>query len=285
MQVFADIEKMQSYLEYLQEEGFEIGFAPTMGALHQGHMSLIDQIHSREMVSVCSIFVNPTQFNEKSDLDKYPRVLREDLTMLEQYGCDVVFIPEVDSVYPSGLDTAVYIDRDGLDRGMEGKFRPGHFDGMLQVVNRLLELVKPDAIFMGQKDYQQFALVQHMASKLHPTLSVVMCPIIREADGLAMSSRNRRLTPEWKTKALVISQTLNWARENLDNESISELQSEARQGIEAEGIRPEYLDIVDGTSLVPVKDASDHEIIVACVAAWAGEIRLIDNMILRSAET
>lgn len=280
MQVFADIEKMQSYLSYLQDEGFEIGFAPTMGALHQGHMSLIDQIHDREMVSVCSIFVNPTQFNQKADLDKYPRVLREDLTMLEQYGCDVVFIPEVDSIYPSGIDTKVYIDRDGLDSQMEGKFRPGHFDGMLQVVNRLIELVNPDAIFMGQKDYQQFALVQLMGAKLHPTLSVIMCPIIRETTGLAMSSRNRRLTPDWKSRALIISQTLNWAKEQVKNQDISEIQIEALSRIEAAGLKPEYFDIVDGTSLSPVVSATDHESIVACVAAWAGEIRLIDNMIL-----
>ncbi len=281
MQVFADIVKMQSHISSLKSEGKKIGFAPTMGALHLGHISLIQQIQDRNMVSVCSIFVNPTQFNQQSDLDKYPRVLREDLTLLEQHDCDIVFIPTVDAVYPQDLDTRVEIDREGLDMTMEGHFRPGHFDGMLQVVNRLINIVLPEAIFMGQKDYQQFALVQHMGHKLHPGLDVVMCPIIREGSGLAMSSRNRRLTEEWRERAPMLSQTLKEAKSRIEIDPVQEIQDRAFAKMRSAGFKPEYFEIADGVTLKTVEDAADHEIIVACLAAWAGEIRLIDNMILK----
>lgn len=281
MQVFADISKMQAHISGLKSHGKKIGFAPTMGALHQGHISLIHQIQDREMVSVCSIFVNPTQFNQKSDLDKYPRVLREDLTLLEEHDCDIVFIPRVEAIYPQDLDTTVEIDREGLDMTMEGHFRPGHFDGMLQVVNRLINIVLPNAIFMGQKDYQQFALVQHMGRKLHPDLDVVMCPIIREDSGLAMSSRNRRLTDEWREKSPLLSQILREAKSLIHTDSVQEIKDMAFAKMENSGFKPEYFEIADGVNLKTVEDAKSHEIIVACLAAWAGDIRLIDNMILK----
>jgi len=283
MQVFADIDKMQAYLDYLRGEGFGIGFAPTMGALHTGHISLIEQIHQADQVSVCSIFVNPTQFNQQADLDKYPRVLREDLTLLEQHDCDVVFIPEVDSIYPPGLDTRVIMDLAGLDKTMEGHFRPGHFDGMLQVVSRLLEVVKPDGIYMGQKDYQQYALVKHMASERHKNVDVVMCPIIREDSGLAMSSRNRRLTEKQRDTATVLYETLQWAQQQLrSKEEPQGIESAAMKRIADAGLLPEYFSIVEAGSLQEL-GAEDHDSpAVACLAAWMGEVRLIDTMVLTS---
>jgi pantoate--beta-alanine ligase len=252
-----------------------------MGALHQGHMSLVEQSAKENDITVVSIFVNPTQFNQKDDLDKYPRDLHKDSMLLKRHGCDYLFAPLDSQIYPPDLNTNVYIDIVHLTDLMEGPNRPGHFEGVVQVVKRLLDIVEPDRLYMGQKDYQQFTIIQYVLKGLEIDVKLRVIPIMREKDGLAMSSRNVRLTPEYRDKGTVIHETLQWAKSQITNSPISEIEQKAMEKIKNEGLKPEYFSIVDGHKLTPVSDISQHSIIVACTAAWAGEVRLIDNMILR----
>jgi pantoate--beta-alanine ligase len=288
MFVFKTIETLRDYLDHHEgREGHEeilkhrrsIGFTPTMGALHEGHLSLLHRSKQNCDISVVSIFVNPTQFNNPDDLAKYPRTIERDLDMLDDARCDVVFTPSVEEMYPHGMQQGNDIDLNGLDLPMEGVFRPGHFKGMAQVVKRLLDIVQPHVIFMGQKDFQQFAIVRQMIRTLHMPVDIVMCPTIREADGLAMSSRNVRLAPEIRGLASVIYQTLMYCAEQIDHIPISTLRMACMTKLDIPGFRPEYFEIVDGDTLQPADKQTAY--IVACCAVWAGEVRLIDNMILR----
>lgn len=258
----------------------KIGFTPTMGALHGGHMSLIELSNERTDITVCSIFVNPTQFNQKDDLVKYPRTLESDLALLEKYGCDIVFFPGVEDVYPPGLETKVDMDYKGIDQAMEGEFRPGHFAGVAEVVKRFLDLVRPSEIFMGQKDYQQVALIRLVVDTFDIPTEVIMCPTVRHEDGLAQSSRNLRLDPAIRKKSNVIFRTLSWAKEQVANRPIQEVVNVAMENMSIPHFRPEYFTIVDGTSLDILTDWNADSI-VACTACWAGDVRLIDNMVLK----
>jgi len=258
----------------------KIGFTPTMGALHNGHMSLIKRSVEENDLTACSIFVNPTQFNQKEDLVKYPRTLEADLQLLEENGCDIVFFPSVVEMYPEGLDTKVDMDYKGIDQAMEGEFRPGHFAGVAEVVKRLMDIVKADHIYMGQKDYQQVALIRLVTETFDLPTKVVMCDTVRHEDGLAQSSRNVRLTPENRQKANVIFRTLSWAKEQVGNRSLAEVQEVAMKNLAIPNFKPEYFTIVDGKTLETLTDWN-AESIVACTAVWAGEVRLIDNMVLR----
>ena len=232
--------------------------------------------------TVCSIFVNPTQFNDAEDLEKYPCTPSKDIIALEKVGCEVVFLPTVAQVYPPGLDTQLGIDIEGLDIPMEGSKRPGHFDGVIQVVNRLLNLVEPDFLYMGQKDYQQFLICKKMIAVLDKPVQIKPVPIKRAKDGLALSSRNVRLTAENRIKAPLIYQTLMTAKEKLAaGESVASIEKWAMQQLSIPGFRPEYFSIVDADTLSAVKKIANHKTIIACTAVWAGNIRLIDNMFLR----
>ena len=208
MLLFKEVEPLKKYLKKKQASGLSIGYAPTMGALHQGHASLIQKAKAENDICVCSIFVNPTQFNDPKDLQKYPRTEGTDIALLVGLGNDILFYPSVEAVYPKGLQIPTF-DFGQVDKVMEGKFRPGHFDGVVEVVYRLLDIVEPDKLYMGQKDFQQFTLIQHMLNQLNAKTKLVVCPIIREIDGLALSSRNVRLTPENRTKAPIISKILH----------------------------------------------------------------------------
>ncbi len=281
MYTFEHVATLQTCLQKLKSKGQIIGFCPTMGALHEGHMSLIAASQSACDSTVCSIFVNPTQFNDKEDLIKYPRPFEEDYRMLKSKACDILFAPTTDEVYPPGLDTSIKVDLGGMKSVMEGKFRPGHFDGMLEVVHRLLQIVKPDQLFMGQKDYQQQTLVRAMIRQLELPVTLVTCPIIREADGLAMSSRNRLLEPEFRAKAPLIYQCLSWIKAHMDSKSPREMQMECIERLETAGLKAEYLSFADGVDLREVHDISRHEEVVVCTAVWAGKVRLIDNIILK----
>ena len=188
MKRITSVNSLQRTLNTYRKQGLTIGFVPTMGALHAGHLSLIQQAAKKNDIVVCSIFVNPTQFNNASDLAKYPRTLKKDGQLLETAGCHLLFAPSVDEIYPPGLDTEVHFSFKGLDKMMEGRYRPGHFKGMAQVVKRLLDLVLPNDLYMGQKDFQQFTIVAHMIKTLKLPIRLVVCPIMREAHGLAMSS-------------------------------------------------------------------------------------------------
>ncbi len=279
MIIFKKIYDLQYWLATERLTGKTVGFVPTMGALHQGHLTLVEQAHQICTHAVVSIFVNPTQFNDPKDLEKYPRTPEKDIALLTDAGCDVLFIPEVSEVYPPGRDLTLYLDFGQLDHVMEGHFRPGHFDGMATVVKRLLDIVQPHQLFMGQKDFQQLSIVREMLHLLGSPIELVMCPTIRETDGLAMSSRNTRLTPEMRAVALVIYQTLREARTRFQTENAPQIQAWAVRQLADAGLRPEYFEIVDGITLRPVSLSDHKDLVVACVAAWAGNVRLIDNLI------
>ena len=261
-------------------KGKTIGFVPTMGALHQGHMSLIKLAVQENDITVCSVFVNPTQFNEKEDLDKYPRTLERDAEMLKDNGCQYLFAPGPKAVYPEGDDKSVDLDISALTQHMEGPNRPGHFEGVVQVVHRLLEIVEPDQLYMGQKDFQQFSIIAHMLKTLKMKTKLRVCPIIREADGLAMSSRNVRLKPSIRQRSTILYEALTYVKDNIHKKSPKILEKKALEMVSIKDFKPEYFKIVDGYTLEPIKDSQDHSYIVACTAVWAGEVRLIDNMIL-----
>lgn len=281
MKIYKTVRGLQRYLDKARKEGKSIGFVPTMGALHMGHMSLVKKSESENDLTVCSIFVNPTQFNDKDDLIKYPRTLEKDSALLKDHGCDVILSPSTNEVYPKGETETVDLDISSLTQYMEGPNRPGHFEGMIQVVQRLLEIVEPDKLYMGQKDFQQFSIVAHMLKTLKMKTKLRVCPIIREKDGLAMSSRNVRLKPEIRNRATILSETLEWIKENLKSESPLALEKTALKKLTLKDFRPEYFKIVDGHTLEPIKDAAQHKYVVACTAVWAGDVRLIDNMILK----
>jgi len=275
LKIFTTKNEIAQY--FTAKQGKIVGFVPTLGALHQGHISLIKQAQQNSTEVVCSIFVNPTQFNDPKDLEKYPRPIAADIALLEQSGCDVLFNPAVSEIYDD--NEKWHLDIGDLEHLLEGKFRPGHYQGVTQVVSKLFNIVKPDLAFFGQKDYQQFLIVSKMVDLLHMPVQLVMCPTQREADGLAMSSRNIHLTPYDREHALILSKTLNWVKTNFDAGNIPALKQQAESMISNEpGIELEYFEIVDGKTLYTA--VSDTQNIVALVAARAGKTRLIDNMLI-----
>lgn len=277
MKIFKTRESLGEHLNSLRSEGKTIGFVPTMGALHQGHLSLLALAQQQTDVSVCSIFVNPTQFNDPKDLEKYPRPIESDIEKLTLAGCDILFNPGVHDMYAGNEQW--HLDLGELEHLLEGKFRPGHYQGVTQVVYKLFDIVKPDLAFFGQKDYQQFMIIQRMVDLLHLPVKLVMCPILREPDGLAMSSRNIHLSPADRQHALVLSRTLFWLKENFDPQRTGTFQKECWDKISAEDdVKPEYFEIVDGSNLLPV--SAGAKTIVALVVAKVGNTRLIDNVVI-----
>ena len=283
MYLYKQTTDIQAHLQAERASYQTIGFVPTMGALHEGHISLINASLADNQLTVCSIFVNPTQFNQAEDLEKYPRMPALDIARLADAGCHIVFLPEVDGIYPPGLETRIDIDLNGLDHVMEGAHRPGHFAGVMQVVNRLLNIVKPHRLYMGQKDYQQFCVIRRMLDVQQSPVELVMVPTVREADGLAMSSRNMRLSPEQRAQAPTIYKILQDLRQAAlrKGAALDALTQEAFDGLQSAGFRPEYVSIAHGTSLQPLSSMPETGSVVACVAAWLGEIRLIDNLLIR----
>ncbi len=280
MQTFNREDTIKRRLDFLRAKGKTIGFVPTMGALHKGHLSLIELSKKLCDVTVCSIFVNPTQFNNKEDLEKYPRKTSVDKELLKELDVDILFLPDQKSVYPDDLDVEVDVDLEGLDKKWEGEFRPGHFKGVVEVVKRLLDIVEPDKLIMGQKDFQQFTIIKMMLKKLQMKTELEVAPIYREKDGLAMSSRNERLTQEFRKKSIVLHESLVFAKNNFEAKPIEEIEKLALQKIIDSGLKPEYFKIVDGKNLDALKDKKSDSVI-AIVAAYAGEIRLIDNIIIK----
>ncbi|GAA4325317.1 pantoate--beta-alanine ligase [Mucilaginibacter gynuensis] len=278
MKVFTTKTAIGQYIQQLRNQGKTIGFVPTMGALHQGHLSLIAQAQQHCDIVVCSIFVNPTQFNDPKDLEKYPRPIADDIAKLEQAGCDALFNPEVNEMYDGNEQW--HLDIGPLEHLLEGKYRPGHYQGVTQVVNKLFTIVQPDMAFFGQKDYQQIMVVNRMISLLKLPVKLIMCPIEREADGLAMSSRNIHLTADDRAHSLVLSKTLNAVKQNYSNDNITILKAEAEDLISNEpGVELDYFELADGESLLPANETTTS--VVALVAAKVGKTRLIDNMIIR----
>ncbi len=281
MLLFKEVRDLQAHLYGLRQAGNRIGFVPTMGALHQGHIALIERSLQESDVTVASIFVNPIQFNNPTDLEKYLRTPGIDMEMLINAGCHVLFMPEVDEVYPRDLNIHLELNFGYLTKPMEGTHRPGHFEGVAMVIKRLLDIVKPDSLFMGQKDFQQLSVIREMLSLLKMKINLVSCPTVREKDGLAMSSRNVRLTAEQRQLAPVIFKTLKETEQQILQKPSRQLEQEAMRKLTHPGMEPEYFNIVDGRTLIPVNNIVDHDFVVVCTAVRLGEVRLIDNLILK----
>ena len=269
--------ELQAEIQHIAD-GKAVGFVPTMGALHQGHISLVKQAVSETPVVVVSIFVNPTQFNDPNDLECYPRTLENDMKLLEPTGCSIVFAPNAKEVYPEPDKRKFNFGK--LEEVMEGKHRPGHFNGVAQVVSRLFDIVKPTKAYFGLKDFQQLAIVKNMVKQLQLPVEIVPCAIIREESGLAMSSRNELLTEEQRKNAAVISETLFKAKELKGQKSVQEIADWVTETINKNPfLDVEYFEIVDDEQLQPVNNWDEKSTKVGCVAVFCGKIRLIDNIV------
>lgn len=256
--------------------GIRIGFVPTMGALHQGHLSLVMRSKRENEVTVVSIFVNPTQFNDSRDLEKYPRTLDADINLLSQVGCDIVFAPTVDEMYPE-KDTRIF-HFGTLETVMEGRHRPGHFNGVAQIVSKLFDAVQPHIAYFGEKDFQQLAIIREMVKQLNYTITIAGCPIVRESSGLALSSRNVLLSAEEHKKAPIIYQILSESCIFVAQKQPHEVRNWVLNKFQNTGLDVEYFEIVDGYSLQPVSSWNESDYIVGCIAVFCGKIRLIDNI-------
>jgi pantoate--beta-alanine ligase len=277
MTIIKTISELQTSLKRERNENKSVGFVPTMGALHQGHIALVRQAVAENDISVVSIFVNPTQFNDKNDLLKYPRTLEADCELLQEAKIHFVFAPSVEEIYPEP-DTRLF-EFGELSTVMEGRFRPGHFNGVAQVVSRLFDIVKPDRAYFGEKDFQQLAIIKALVQQLKLNIEIIACPIVRESDGLAMSSRNTLLTPEQRNKASIISKALFDSKKRKNCLSVSQLREEVIAKInQIPDMKVEYFELVDKESLQSVTKWTSSEHIVGCIAAYAGKIRLIDNI-------
>ena len=277
MKIVNSIKDLKAYLAEAKQDNKKIGFVPTMGALHNGHLSLVQHCVKNNDVCVVSVFVNPTQFNDKHDLETYPRTLEADCALLESAGCDYVFAPSVEEMYPEP-DTRTF-DLGTVSEVMEGAKRPGHFNGVCQIVSKLFNAVQPDRAYFGEKDFQQLAIIREMVRQLKYNLEIVGCSIVREEDGLALSSRNKRLSAEERENALNISRTLFKSRNFAITHTVSETQKMVEDAIEAApGLRMEYFEIVDGNTLQKISNWEDTSYAVGCITVFCGEVRLIDNI-------
>jgi pantoate--beta-alanine ligase len=273
---FNTIKELKEEIQKLRETGAKIGFVPTMGALHNGHGSLVKKAKEENDVVICSIFVNPTQFNDKNDLAKYPRTIEEDKRLLIENNCDILFIPSVEEMYPAP-DSRIF-DFGNLDKVMEGEHRPGHFNGVAQVVSKFFEIIQPDKAYFGQKDFQQLAIIKALVKQLKFAVSIIPCPIVREKDGLAMSSRNRLLAPEERENAPYIYQTLLKAKELAKTKPVEHVKEFVKNEIDKNSLMQlEYFEIISSESLQSVQNDRQEER-TACIAVKMSNIRLIDNI-------
>lgn len=281
MKIVKQICELKNCISEARNAKKNIGLVPTMGALHAGHISLVERCVAENDLTVVSVFVNPTQFNDKSDLAAYPRTPEQDTAMLEKAGCDIVFMPEVEEMYPEP-DTRQF-SFGALEQVMEGPYRPGHFNGVAQIVSKLFYAVEPDRAYFGEKDFQQVAIIRDMVKQLQLPLQIVSCPIVREADGLAMSSRNQRLSAEERKKSVLISKILLESRTFAQSNNVAETKAFVEENIGKEDIfRLDYYEIVDGYTLQPISDWNQTEYAVGCIAVFCGPVRLIDNIIYKS---
>ena len=280
MKVINKTSDLQAIIEQLKNDGKSIGLVPTMGALHKGHLSLVKNSISNNDITVVSIFVNPTQFNNPNDLASYPRTVDKDLELLQTVGCDVVFAPEADDIYSkSETDSRFEFDFEGLDKVMEGKFRPGHFNGVVQIVSKLFDLVRPNRAYFGEKDFQQLAIIRLMTRRYNLPIEIVPCPIVREDSGLALSSRNSLLKDNEKQVAQHIYAVLNESRQFVPQTEVEELKQCAIAAIEQKPeLKVEYFDIVDGHTLKNIGKWDECDYVVGCITVFCGNVRLIDNI-------
>ena len=277
MRVIAKIDELKKAIAEYRDNGKSVGLVPTMGALHDGHISLVKRCLNENECCVVSIFVNPTQFNDKNDLKHYPRTPKEECDLLESVGCTIVFAPEIEEMYPEE-DTRIF-NLGSVAEVMEGKFRPGHFNGVAQIVSKLFYAVKPDKAYFGEKDFQQIAVIRAMEREINTGVEIIDVPIVRESDGLAMSSRNRRLTEEQRKNAPKIWETLSksytFAQDHTVEETINFVVDTLNTIPE---FKVEYYEIVDADTLQPIREWNNTKRAVGCIATFCGEIRLIDNI-------
>ena len=277
MNIYKSIEDLQAFVEAERAKGLRIAFVPTMGALHAGHLSLVRRALSECDRCIVSVFVNPTQFNDPRDLETYPRTLEADSTLLASVGASALFAPEVSTIYPEE-DTRTF-DVGAVAEVMEGRYRPGHFNGVMQVVSRLFDIVRPDCAYFGEKDFQQIAVIRAMARLIGSPVEIIACPIVREADGLALSSRNVRLSAEERREApqiyRILSESRSWAKDMSPQQVIERVTEQINA---VPHLRVEYFEIVDTDSLQPIASWSDSPAPHGCITVYCGEVRLIDNI-------
>jgi pantoate--beta-alanine ligase len=271
---------IQQHIRELKKKGLQVGWVPTMGALHQGHLSLIEAARLDCQQVICSIFVNPTQFNNKSDFAKYPITIEKDIQLLTEFGTDMLFLPTVDEIYPKGIDILEHYDLGKLDRIFEGEYRPGHFQGVCQVMSRFIRIIEAQHLYMGQKDYQQCMVIEKLLEIMRVPLQLHTCPTEREPDGLAMSSRNMRLNNTERKDATGIFQALTFLRENLKPGPLKALLEKAKSILLEKNFRIDYVETADSNSLDPVQTWDGKQSLVALIAAFQNEIRLIDNALV-----
>ncbi len=283
MEIYNTVQTLQQRLYQLSRAGEKIGFVPTMGALHEGHLTLILDAMEENDTVVCSIFVNPTQFNDPNDLIKYPRPIEKDIQMLQSVGCQILFLPEVEEIYPKDLVEPEF-DLNGLDLPMEGAKRPGHFKGVVRVVYRLLDIVKPDSLYLGQKDFQQYSIIAQMLRQMNSRIRLVRVPIVREIDGLAMSSRNVRLSENGRELAPILYKVLQELEYYVNSQPFpipKNALALAQELFHKHGIENiDYFEIVDGNTLKELHSFEDSNFAVVCAVIIIDGVRLLDNVIL-----
>lgn len=285
MIIFKKVSSLQVWIKARKHEGLRIGFVPTMGALHLGHLSLAEGSREECDITIFSIFVNPRQFNDPQDLLKYPRPIEDDLQLLLKNDIDVLFLPDVEEIYPADHRLLLDFDPGLLGTVMEGKFRPGHFAGVAEVMYRLLTIIKPDNLYMGQKDFQQVAIVRKLIIDKNLHVRLIMCPTLRESNGLAMSSRNLRLSPQARKDAAIIYSTLMEGQNDFaEGMPVLQIKKRAMEVLTRKDFKPEYFSIVDGTSLQDIERKKDSRFVVACCAVSVEGVRLIDNLIWTKSE-
>ena len=277
MQIFTKVFDLQNHLSQLRAKGLSLGFVPTMGALHSGHLALINHASRENDISLISIFVNPTQFNNKSDLEKYPRQVDSDIAKLEETGCDLIFLPSEDEMYPEKVE-ADKIDLNGLDTVMEGAHRPGHFDGVATIVGRFFEIINPTRAYFGEKDFQQLLIIRQLTKVMKLDVEIIPHPIERSEKGLALSSRNQLLSSDDQEKSLIIWQSLNWMKDNYENYTSNELINLVSERFKGSDLELEYAQIVNENTLTPIDSWSNTDHARAFIAAYISGVRLIDNL-------
>jgi pantoate--beta-alanine ligase len=282
MILFKKATDLRNYLDAQVSKGKKIGFVPTMGALHAGHISLAKACKQANDLTVSSLFVNPTQFNDKKDFEKYPVTIEQDIRLLESAGCDVLFLPSVTEMYPDGVKQLRHYELGDLETRLEGKYRPGHFQGVCMVVHRLLDIVRPHNLYLGQKDYQQCMVIAKLLdlTGMSDYISITICPTLREPNGLAMSSRNMRLSEEEKVRASTIYRALCLIKDQVVNGDIISLKEKASLLLADNQFRVDYVEIADARTLEPITIWDGKQKGVALVAAFLGEVRLIDNLLI-----
>ena len=283
MQVVKTKNQLRTILDAERSKGCSVGLVPTMGALHRGHISLVERCVQENDFCVCSVFVNPTQFNDKDDLIKYPRRPEKDAEVLQKAGCSLLFMPDEQEMYPEEDTRLFYFGP--LEEVMEGVYRKGHFNGVAQIVSKLFEAVQPGKAYFGQKDFQQLLIVCKMVEQLNMKVQIVSCPIVREESGLAMSSRNELLTAEQKRKAALISKYLFESLTFVSKKRPAEIKEFVVNGVNAEPmLRLDYFEIVNGTTLQSIQEWTDSACVVGCIAVYCGSVRLIDNIVYKNAD-